>query len=269
MTVAREPKASPSPSAPPVGPEVDLRALDGFMLNVERLMASELVAISSGEEFKAAVLLWCRAWKQVPAASLPDDERVLAAFAGCSLQRWRKIRAVALRGFVRCADGRLYHRVLAEDALRAFARHQAYRARRAADQERLRDWRAKRVSPPARRARETPAVCAPNSATGLERINRGESALPPETGANVRSMPAPEALFVEPAPYVSAQPHGSRDPEMCFADAPRRASAVDRFKAGALAALDRSARSRPGERVNGSGPEPAAASLVARDSHDR
>lgn len=109
MTVAPEP-FTPS--------DCDVRNLDGFMLNVEKLMASELWAISTGEEFKAALALWCRAWKQVPAASLPNDERVLMAFSGAGA-RWKKVRDVALRGFVLCSDGRLYHPVLAADAIRA------------------------------------------------------------------------------------------------------------------------------------------------------
>jgi uncharacterized protein YdaU (DUF1376 family) len=114
---------------PLVAAEIDLRDMDGFMLNVERLMASELWALSTPEEFKAALALWCRAWKQLPAASLPDDPRVLAAFAGVSAARWRKLAPVAMRGFVLCADGRHYHRVLAEDARRAWERKLAFRAR--------------------------------------------------------------------------------------------------------------------------------------------
>src|SRR5208283_1716463 len=67
---------------PLVPPDLDLRNLHGFMLDAERLMASELWALSTGEEFKAAVGLWCRAWKQIPAGSLPNDEKILAAFSG-------------------------------------------------------------------------------------------------------------------------------------------------------------------------------------------
>jgi uncharacterized protein YdaU (DUF1376 family) len=91
---------------------------DSFMLNVDRLMASELMALSTGDEFKAAVALWCRAWKQRPAGSLPDDDRVLAAFSGAGA-KWPKVKVMALRGFVRCSDGRLYHEVLCEDVRRA------------------------------------------------------------------------------------------------------------------------------------------------------
>ncbi len=106
--------------APLVSSEVDISKLDGFMLDTRKLLSSELVAISTPEEFKAAVLLWCRAWQQQPAASLPNDPRVLSSFAAVSAQRWSKIKDMALRGFVLCSDGRLYHRILAADANRAW-----------------------------------------------------------------------------------------------------------------------------------------------------
>ena len=51
-------------------------------LDVVRLRDSGLTAKASGDEFRAAVLLWCASWHQVPAASLPDDNRQLAKFAG-------------------------------------------------------------------------------------------------------------------------------------------------------------------------------------------
>jgi uncharacterized protein YdaU (DUF1376 family) len=98
--------------------EDDISGLDGFMLNTDRLMVSELWALSTGDEFKAALGLWCRAWKQTPAGSLPNDERVLAAFSGAG-RDWHKVRDMALRGFVACDDGRLYHKTLCEDVKRA------------------------------------------------------------------------------------------------------------------------------------------------------
>ncbi len=118
---------------PLVAADVDLGKLDGFMLDTVRLLGSELVALSTGDEFKAAVLLWCRAWKQRPACSLPNDDRVLASFAQVPAAKWRKVRDMALRGFVLCSDGRLYHRVLAADAIRA---HAAAEQRRKAIQSR-------------------------------------------------------------------------------------------------------------------------------------
>src|SRR6185312_6532838 len=115
------------------------------MLNVERLLASELWALSNGDEFKSAVGLWCRAWQQEPAGSLPNDERLLAAFSGAG-SKWRKVRDMAMRGFVLCSDGRFYHRVLCEDVLRASKRHKEFQDRKTRDAERLKQWRASRTA---------------------------------------------------------------------------------------------------------------------------
>ncbi|RQZ18379.1 DUF1376 domain-containing protein [Burkholderia sp. Bp9031] len=87
-------------------------------LDVVRLRDSDIAALSTGEEFRAAVLLWCASWHQVPAASLSDDDRVLSQLAGYGrvVAEWKKVRDGALRGWVKCADGRLYHPVVAEKA---------------------------------------------------------------------------------------------------------------------------------------------------------
>lgn len=104
---------------PLVSYETDCRTLDSFMLNVERLMSSELVALYGPEIIGSALMLWCRAWKQVPAASLPNDDRVLAAFAKMPLKAFLKVRDQVMHGFELCSDARYYHRVLADVANRA------------------------------------------------------------------------------------------------------------------------------------------------------
>lgn len=114
--------------APLVPADVNITGLDGFMLNVQRLFASELWALSTGDEFKAAMGLWGRAWQQSPPGSLPDDDRVLGAFSGAG-PKWKKVRDVALRGFVKCSDGRLYHTVLCEDVMNAAKKREAFRDR--------------------------------------------------------------------------------------------------------------------------------------------
>lgn len=129
----------PEPLTPP---DCDCTDLDGFMLNVERLMASELVALHNHEIVAATLFLWCRAWKQLPAASLPDDDRINAAFARMPLARFKKLKNGVLHGFVKCSDGRLYHNYLASEAIKAWDRKIAFRKRREVDAERLRDWRA-------------------------------------------------------------------------------------------------------------------------------
>lgn len=134
--------AVPEPE-PLVPPDYDVSSLSDFRLDVDRLLVSELVAIGTPEECWAALMLWCRAWKQVPGGSLPNDDRILAAFSGAG-KRWPKVRDVALHGFVLCSDGRLYHRFLCEEVKRAYKSRMASETRRDADRKRLQEWREKR-----------------------------------------------------------------------------------------------------------------------------
>ena len=113
---------------PLVPADVDLRGLPFMPLDVVRLTDSDIVALSTGEEFKAAVILWAKCWLQVPAASLPDDDRILAHLSGAGA-RWKRVKAMALHGFVLCADGRWYHPVIAEKAAEAWKHRQAQRDR--------------------------------------------------------------------------------------------------------------------------------------------
>ena len=127
---------------PPLVPaEVDLRDFGFMPLHVARLRDSDLTALASGEEFKSAVLLWCFAWHQSPAGSLPNDDRILAERSGAKARSWKRIRLRALHGFVECSDGRLYHPVIAEAALEAWARRDAYQASNAARETRQQRWR--------------------------------------------------------------------------------------------------------------------------------
>lgn len=109
-------------------PGCDLRDFAFMPLDAARLLDSDLFALSSGDEFKAAIALWCKAWMQVPCGSLPNDDRVLAHLSGAG-SRWKKVREMALRGFILCDDGRLYHPVVAEKALEAWGKKQSYRER--------------------------------------------------------------------------------------------------------------------------------------------
>lgn len=110
----------PTPLTPA---ECDLSDFQYMELDVRRLRDSKFAAAAEGEAFRAGILLWCAAWHQLPAASLPDDDVELANLAGYGrvLKEWKKVRASALHGFVKCSDGRLYHPVIAEKALAAFA----------------------------------------------------------------------------------------------------------------------------------------------------
>lgn len=102
--------------------DCDLRDFQHMQLDVVRLRDSDLAAMESPEACWAAVLLWCASWHQVPAASLPDDDRVLANLAGYGrvVKEWMRVRSGALRGWVKCSDNRLYHPVVAEKANEAW-----------------------------------------------------------------------------------------------------------------------------------------------------
>jgi len=123
---------------PLTAPDCDLRDFPYMPLDVVRLRDSETAVLLTPGEFRAAILLWCASWHQVPAASLPNDDRLLAMLAGFGRYQkgWAQVKAGAIRGFIECKDGRLYHQVVAEKAQEAFQsrtkqRHQTAAAREA------------------------------------------------------------------------------------------------------------------------------------------
>jgi hypothetical protein len=111
--------------APLVPAEVNLQDFPFMPLDVARLRDSDLASDETPEACWAAVLIWCASWHQVPAGSIPDNDEWQAKQAGYKAQGrvapgWRKVRAGALRGWVLCSDGRLYHPVIAEKAVDAW-----------------------------------------------------------------------------------------------------------------------------------------------------
>lgn len=111
--------------------DADLRDFAYMPLDVVRLRDSNLSVLATGDEFRTAVMLWCAAWHQVPAASLPNDDRLLANLAGYGrdVEAWVRVRETALHGFVECSDGRLYHPVIAEKAIEALSKRHSQQRR--------------------------------------------------------------------------------------------------------------------------------------------
>ena len=109
-----------------------------FPLHFHALLGSEFMATScfTGIEGRAAgftaLRLWCEAFKQDPAGTLPDNDMHLAQLAGFGpdVAGWKAQRAAALYGWKEClveaADGpdlrRLGHRVVADQAVFAWHR---------------------------------------------------------------------------------------------------------------------------------------------------
>lgn len=153
----------------------------GFMpLDVRRLRDSDLAALESPEACWAAVLLWCASWHQVPAASLPDDDRVLSNLAGYGrvVKEWQRVRDGALRGWVKCSDGRLYHPVVAEKANESWKTKVKYAYDKLADRTRKANGKREKEGLP---ALAIPTIEQWISAGRPEQFQEPTLHVPPET----------------------------------------------------------------------------------------
>jgi hypothetical protein len=112
---------------PLVPPDCDLRGIPYMAVNLIQIFESDLYALSSGDEFKAAFTLWGKSFSQIPAGSLPANDRLLEHLSGA--KRWSSVRDMALRGWFKCHDGRLYHKTVAEAVLRAWSSRLTQRQR--------------------------------------------------------------------------------------------------------------------------------------------
>ncbi|GAB5471434.1 MAG: hypothetical protein Kilf2KO_44640 [Rhodospirillales bacterium] len=187
--------------------DVDLRHFATMPLDVQRLRDSDLAIEASDAEFRAAVLLWCAAWHQVPAGSLPNSPRALAQLAGFGrdVKTWDSIAGGALRGFVLCSDGRLYHQTLCEYVLESYRKSYKRQRRLAADRARKQSGTD---TGPSWNSTGIPAEAPPKGKGGEEKT-------PP---ASLRSAP----------PLAGAPPPGARrqpDLQQLGSDPPRASRA--------------------------------------------
>lgn len=166
---------------PPVPPEVDLRGMEFMPLHGDRLFASATWISASPEAKVAALRLWWHSFaKESPAASLPDNDTLLADYAGygVAVKAWLKIKPQAMRGWTLCRDGRLYHKVVGEVAIEAWEHRQKFRQKRETDSQRLREWRERAL----KRREKRPSgedICADE--TRFETTAETRFSTPPET----------------------------------------------------------------------------------------
>lgn len=124
-----------TPPEPMSAPDCDLRGYEYMPLFGSRLFGSRLYskALRNPRAGLAALKLWWISWQQCPAGSLPDDDDDLSMLAdfGADVKGWLKVRDLALHGFVKCSDGRLYHPLICEEAKVAFERRRKERDRKA------------------------------------------------------------------------------------------------------------------------------------------
>lgn len=117
--------------APPVTGDADLRSMRYMSIDIVRLFGSRFHAVASDAEWRAGMTLWLKSFHQRPAGSLPADDVELCRLAefGRDLETWRRVKDMALHGWYRCADNRLYHDVVAVHVNDIAAKHQTYASR--------------------------------------------------------------------------------------------------------------------------------------------
>jgi hypothetical protein len=167
-------------------------------LAVRTLRDSSFAASSHPEAFRCAVLLWCAAWHQVPAGSLPDNDKELAQLSGMGrdLAAWATHRAEALWKFAKHDDGRLYHPEIvaaAQDAWKQSLRHHYDRAC-----DRLRKANKQRQD----------AGQAPMGTLTFEQWDaaRMSAGIPPERVEAAAAVPAPPRPAKAAAPAAAPTP---------------------------------------------------------------
>lgn len=117
---------------PLVSADIDLRDFAFMPLDVRRLLTSDTWIAASCEVRVASMSLWAESWHQVPAGSLPDNDRILERLSMLRPDEWERARDETMNGWVKCSDGRLYHPVVCDKALEAWDRKQKQRRRTAA-----------------------------------------------------------------------------------------------------------------------------------------
>ncbi|MBT2333602.1 hypothetical protein J7E49_06755 [Variovorax paradoxus] len=126
--------------------DCNLQDFEHMQLYVRRLRDSRFASHTSGDGFRAGLLLWSASWHQLPAASVPNDDIELAQLTGYGrvAGEFIKVRAEALYGFVLCSDGRWYHPIVAKTALGAWEQKLAYGYKKFADRLR-KEFKAKSI----------------------------------------------------------------------------------------------------------------------------
>jgi len=128
--------------APLVPGDVCLRGMPFLPLYGDRMFKSTTWIGASNDAKVAAIrLYWHSFVHETPAASLPDNDQLLAEHAGfgSAIRSWKRVKAQAMNGWIKCNDSRWYHPVVAEFALDAWAG-------RVRNREKVRKFRDKRAA---------------------------------------------------------------------------------------------------------------------------
>lgn len=116
--------------------DLDVQRLPYMPLQIERLRKSKawLRCKRNPEIAFYMVNLWMRAWHEIPAGSIEDDDDVLADAAMCSPEKWEELKDDILKGWDR-RDGRVWHSTVIEIATEAVGKLRMNKSRTAAARE--------------------------------------------------------------------------------------------------------------------------------------
>lgn len=207
----------------------DLSGNTWFPLHFTRLRESRWWRTASHLARSVNIDLWGRAYEQVPAGSIPDDDVDLAEWAGYGrdVAAWLKVKADVMAPWVLCSDGRWYHPTVCEMVLESWEklseRRQKERVRKAEQRSRI------RKNEPLSRDFDAPVprdngMC-PTGQTGVSRVTAPH--VPPKTGpVPPKMLPTGEERKEETSSLVasaapSATARGQSDPwkrDQNFAD---------------------------------------------------
>jgi uncharacterized protein YdaU (DUF1376 family) len=81
-----------------------------FPFYVDDFSSDGKVEAMTTEEVGAYMLLLCKAWRERPPGSIPDDDRVLARWARLTPDRWRECRSAVLAAFIAGKDSRWHQK---------------------------------------------------------------------------------------------------------------------------------------------------------------
>jgi hypothetical protein len=106
-------------------------------LDYRRIEQSDTWALAPPELRPWLLMLWYRAWQQIPAGAFVDDDEIIAARIGMPLPMFQLHRPVLMRGWTRREDGRLYHPVIVSKVIERVEWRRAEAERKRAYREKM------------------------------------------------------------------------------------------------------------------------------------
>ena len=190
--------------APMVPAEVDCRTFPSLMLDMHATRSLWWIT-TDGPAFKAGITLMVQSWSELPAGTLPKDDRLLAHLTGMSLDAWRVVKDGALAGWALCADDRYHHPEVAKRVMASWG--VKMEARKKAKTAASRRWSGRSGGSDA--GADDPAMLG-HSSGNAQAFHEQCSLMPPEPAPETEPAPAPET---RPAPEPKPEPQPAPEPQ--------------------------------------------------------